>query len=599
MTPKNARQSHRGHFLLILIEFLLIRYSGAQQPQNPLIGVWGNETTFEGSAGSPVTLSHHGARWSAEVGGMHITFIPAGDTVQFTLPENKGKFQGTISSDSAFIEGYWIQPKRLSEGVETKPAEPSPELSYASPIILHATGRDIWSGSIEPLEDRISLYISINQKTDGSVSGFIRNPEFNIGAGRPFRVERSGAKIHFADNNDSSDHFTMDFDSAGHTLKLQIFNPRKILMLTRRNHGNAPGFYPRKQPFTGYHYRAPDADSDGWHVGSLQEVGMDSAIIESLVCHILDTEPSSPSTAYIHSLLIARHGRLVLEEYFCGFSRDRVHDTRSVAKSFNAALIGAARLRGIPLTPRTRLQDYFPEVRTSAHADHRKSQLELRHLMTMTSGLATDDNDDASPGNEGIMQQQDTQPDWYRYFLDLPVLHDAGTVYAYSSATANMVGGVIERAAKVWLPEFFNRSIAKPLQFKTFYFPLSPTGEGYMGGGMYLRPRDMLKLGQLFLSGGSWNGTQVIRREWTEVATRADSTVNAPAEGYHWHLNTLTAGNHQWREYEANGNGGQLIIVLPELDVVVGFIAGNYNNYGTWSKFRTELTPRYIIPACR
>lgn len=108
------------------------------------------------------------------------------------------------------------------------------------------------------------------------------------------------------------------------------------------------------------------------------------------------------------------------------------------------------------------------------------------HLMTHSSGLACDDDDAASPGNEGTMQSQTRQPDWWKYMLDLPVSNNPGSHYAYCSGGMNLVGAGLTAGTKTWLPELFDRTIARPLQFGRYYYNLMPTHEGYTGGGVFM-----------------------------------------------------------------------------------------------------------------
>ena len=192
--------------------------------------------------------------------------------------------------------------------------------------------------------------------------------------------------------------------------------------------------------------------------------------------------------------------------------------------------------------------------------------------MAHTSGLACDDNDDRSPGNEGTMQSQTRQPDWWKYTLDLPMAYDPGTHYAYCSAGMNLVGAAITRATGTWLPEWFDRTVARPLQFGTYYWNLMPNGEGYLGGGAFVRPRDLLKLGQAYLDDGVWNGRRIVDASWVSASTAPHPPVGEAAssvDGYAWHLGTVQAGNRGYQEYSANGNGGQMLVVIPELDTTI------------------------------
>jgi CubicO group peptidase (beta-lactamase class C family) len=125
---------------------------------------------------------------------------------------------------------------------------------------------------------------------------------------------------------------------------------------------------------------------------------------------------------------------------------------------------------------------------------------------------------------------------------------------------------------------------------------LTPTGEGYGGGGLYLRPRDLLKLGQTYLDSGVWQGHRVVSPAWVRQST-ARQIVTGPEswDGYGWHLNILHAPGHDYQDYEATGNGGQLLIVVPDLDLAIVFTAANYNRYPIWRNFRDVITAREII----
>jgi CubicO group peptidase (beta-lactamase class C family) len=211
------------------------------------------------------------------------------------------------------------------------------------------------------------------------------------------------------------------------------------------------------------------------------------------------------------------------------------------------------------------------------------------------------------------LQTQRAQPDYWQYMLDLPMVHDPGSRYAYCSGGTNLVGGALTRATATWLPDLFDRTMARPLQFGRYYYNLTPTLDGYLGGGVFMRPRDLLKVGQVYLNGGVWHGRRLVDSSWvtrstsrqmeiSEATTGLDSTqfpefYNKAWDGYAWHLSELHSGERTYREYEASGNGGQLLMVVPELDLVVVFTAGNYMYGGVWQRFRDVLLANVIIPA--
>jgi CubicO group peptidase (beta-lactamase class C family) len=250
-----------------------------------------------------------------------------------------------------------------------------------------------------------------------------------------------------------------------------------------------------------------------------------------------------------------------------------------------------------------------------ANPDPRKGAITLAHLMTHTPGLACDDNDEHSPGAEGTMQAQTAQPNWWKYTLDLPTAHDPGTRYAYCSANPNLLGAALTVTTHTWLPELFDRTVAGPLQFSRYYWNLMPTGEGYLGGGAFIRPRDLLKVGQAYLDGGVWHGRRIVDSAWVALSTAPHAEVSPEttglsaedfgnfygrgADGYLWHLGTLDAGGRTYRTYAASGNGGQLVIVIPEAEMVAVFTGANYGQGGIWGRWGQEILGREVIPSMR
>ena len=245
--------------------------------------------------------------------------------------------------------------------------------------------------------------------------------------------------------------------------------------------------------------------------------------------------------------------------------------------------------------------------------DARKLRITLAHLLTHTAGLACNDNDDASPGNEGRLQTQSAQRDWWKYTLDLPMAHEPGTRYAYCSANINLAGGVLSTLTHAWLPELFRGAIAEPLQFGEWHWNLQPTGEGYLGGGAFLLPRDLLKIGQVYLDDGRWNRRYIVPRGWAGLSTASriritpETTGMAPdefseayfegADGLAWHLNPIHAGDRTIAAYAATGNGGQLLVVIPEYELTAVFTGGNYLQGGIWFRWPDQYIGGHIIPA--
>lgn len=506
----------------------------------------------------------------------------------FDLPDRKGGFRGYIDTDSHRIIGHWIQPVGVFLNNQ-----------YATPVSLVQSDRESWKGNVVPLDDHLTVFMMIQKKADGSIGAFWRNPEFNLGMGRPFQVRRDGREVVLVNLRKETEELKGTYDDQTDHLLINLPGYDTTLDFSRRDRENAKGFYPRTAALDHFVPQQPVARKDGWSTASLEEVRLDPKPITALIERMLRTETLDYTTPYVHSLLIARHGKLVLEEYFYGFNWSLPHDTRSGGKTLGSSLIGIAMSQDVKLELQTPVLFLFPEYKEIANLDERKKRMTVESLLTMTSGLAGDDNEDTSPGSEDHMQNQQSQPDWYKYALDLRMANEPGGEKAvYCSPAINLLGGIVRNTTGVWLPEYFYKYFAEPLDIGLYHLNLMPSGDGYVGGGAYLRPRDQLKLGQLYLSGGIWNGKRLLSKSWADSSTRQHSSFDQDHRyGYAWHIRDLTVGGLAYREYSAEGNGGQLVIVIPELDLTVGFTAGNYGNFPTWYKFIQELVPQFIIPA--
>ena len=156
-------------------------------------------------------------------------------------------------------------------------------------------------------------------------------------------------------------------------------------------------------------------------------------------------------------MLLYHRGRMVLEEYFYGYDRDRPHQMRSLTKSVISLLAGAAVDRGLlradePVLARLGYAAY-------ENPDPRKAKVTLNDLLSNQSGFACDDRDRASPGNEVKLYES---ADWARSFADLPVVADPGTVGRYCTGGFIAAGRIVERAAGKPLPVFADEALFAP-----------------------------------------------------------------------------------------------------------------------------------------
>ena len=293
-----------------------------------------------------------------------------------------------------------------------------------------------------------------------------------------------------------------------------------------------------------------------------------------------------------------------MEEYFHGFHRNKAHDTRSASKSLAAVLAGAVIHSGSSLTVKSPVFETIlgssekDGSKSESQPDKRRQNINLEHLISMSSGQDCDDGDSSSKGNESNMQDQQQQLDWYQYTMDLDMVREPGKKAVYCTAGMNLVGAVLTAATGRKLEDLFMELIAKPLQINHYYLNLSPTGQPYLGGGIYWLPRDFMKLGQLMLNKGTWNNQRIVSKEYAEKSISSIFQMQNKGYGYGWWSIKYPYKNRQVTAFFAAGNGGQIVMGIPELELLVAFYAGNYS-HKTLMRIQQEFVPEFILPALK
>ena len=570
----------RAALLCLLLLSLPVHASAPPE----LVGLWGNETVSGPLLAGTITVDGRQTPWRASLGGLDVAVERDGDAVSFAMPGGQGHFRGKLVDGG--ISGFWIQPPGLTLAS-----------SYATPVVL-VHGRDhVWAGQVTPLPDRVTQYLDIRRNPDGSLRAFLSNPEYNLGRGVAYDVHVDKAAVVLTDPKRKGWALNGLFDEETDQLRVD-WQGIAVFPFTRRDRDHALGYYVTTPADASDTYRVPVPVEDGWTTAALGDVGLRPAPMTDLLRHVQTIATPEPGHPQVHGLLVARQGKLVFESYFHGYSREQAHDTRSAGKSFASLLVGMAIDHGAKLSAQTPVLSLFPEYQTLKHVDGAKRAITVGDLMSMSSGFACDDTAEDSPGGEDKMQGQQDERDWYRYTLDLPMVQDPGADKAvYCSAGINLLGGVVRNATGRQLTELFRDWIAGPMQMRGYHLNLTPDDDAYMAGGIQLRPRDMLKLGQLYLDGGVWHGQRLVDSKWIDASVARRTTFGPNHDyGYAWHLHTFRVQNHDYRAYAAEGNGGQFVIVVPELDLVVAITAGSYREFSTWYQLQ-DLVTDYIIPA--
>lgn len=357
-------------------------------------------------------------------------------------------------------------------------------------------------------------------------------------------------------------------------------------------------------------YRVPEQTADGWQTASAASVGMDPGQFEELLGLVARTRGHR-----LHGILVARHGKLVFEEYWPGvdldpttlepvekeFDRETLHYVASVSKSVTSALAGIALDQGILGSAHDPLFAYFQEyadLRTDA-----KGPITLQHLLSFTSGLEWSESGygPEDPRNSHYSMFRTADP--VRWLLERPLISAPGVAFAYNSGDTNLLGEVIRRASgTATLVDFARERLFGPLGIQRFEWMRFGAGGTltFASGGVSLRPRDMAKLGQLYLDGGAWQGRQVLSSGWVEASTRMSvpligSYRTLYGYGYNWWLGRSPFRDGRVDYFRAAGWGEQLVYVYPELELVVVLTGGAY--YETLGLDVNHLLEDYILAA--
>ena len=201
--------------------------------------------------------------------------------------------------------------------------------------------------------------------------------------------------------------------------------------------------------------------------------------------------------------------------------------------------------------------------------DARKRALSLEHLLTMQAGW-----DCGFEPNEARLFEMRRSPDWPQFMLDLPMIAEPGTRWAYCSGNCHLLSVIVAQTTGTNALAFARRELFVPLDIDDVVWPADGSGNNHGWGDLQLRPRDLAKLGQLLLQRGRWRNRQVISEGWIEQATRAHvvRTSNNDHYGYFWWVR----GKDYPGMFEAVGRGGQRINVWPAKDLVLVFTGGGF-----------------------
>lgn len=283
---------------------------------------------------------------------------------------------------------------------------------------------------------------------------------------------------------------------------------------------------------------------------------------------------------HVRSVVVARHGYVVFEMYRQGFGRESLLNLASITKSVTGLLTGIAIGRGL-LTLDTRVLDVAPGV--IDNGDPRAAALTVRHLLTMTAGF------DWSDASVSVWRAAADQP---RFPLRTSMNAEPGARFNYDTPASHVLSPLLACATGQPLDDFARDALFKPLGITQFEWERDAQGHAYAGHGLSLSTRDALKLGQLCLRRGAWDGAQVVPADWIE-AMLSPRSAGYPdsfgAYGYLWWIQPVRGFDVPY----AAGSGGQYLHVVRELDLLV-LVTSNHDRLHAENK---QIIRDFVLPA--
>lgn len=339
----------------------------------------------------------------------------------------------------------------------------------------------------------------------------------------------------------------------------------------------------------GYNYREPTADGDGLETGSLQEHFTHPERILDMV-----TETIKGNYPDVHSILIYKNDKLVLEEYFYGYDKNTPHQLRSATKAFIGGIVGIAIDKGYIEDEKEKLLPFFRRTyETIENVDPRKQALTIENFLTYRHGMDCENNNPASEGNEMQMMQSE---DWVKHTLDLPMVATPGVSSSYCSGCPLTLGSLVELATQNDIELLAKENLFHPMGISNYKWTFEPNQSSRITfSQMYITPRDLVKLAKMYKDGGQWDEKQILSEDWVKQTFDMEKG----DYGYFWEHKYFVVNGKQYNSYMASGNGGQKINIWPELDMITVFTGGNYNSYLLYGKSTppNEMIPEYILKA--
>jgi CubicO group peptidase (beta-lactamase class C family) len=299
---------------------------------------------------------------------------------------------------------------------------------------------------------------------------------------------------------------------------------------------------------------------------------------------------------HITSIVVIKHGRILIEEYFNGSGRDSLHDVRSVGKSFASTLTGIAIKEGYLKSEQQSLKDFY-HLKSFKNYSPAKENVTIKELLTMSSAFNGDDSDPQSPGNEENMYPTNN---WVKFVLDLPVdTNKYQGQWHYFTGGAMLIGNILDGLVPGGLDAYAERKLFSRLGISKYQWEYTPQHVANTAGGIRMNSLDFAKFGQLYQNGGAWKNQRVLTQEWVAQSfTKYKEIVDRKGEyyGYLFWNKTYHSKNKKYETFYSSGNGGNEIFVFKDQPLVIVITA---TAYGTAYAHRQAdlIVEEYLLPA--
>jgi CubicO group peptidase (beta-lactamase class C family) len=462
----------------------------------------------------------------------------------------------------------------------------------------------LWQGFTTIDGQEIRTEIELSQTSEGRWAGKLDSRDFGA-LGVPLNVDMTDDTISLTFGSDPffKGRPNNDLGVIEGNLYSAVTGSWYELVLEKDNEAfvrfSQPRFTERGVIQREYFYRSPAESADGWSISSLADEDIDEALITRLIEAVLHGEQGRPE-----AILVARNGKLVLEEYFYGFSRNRIHSIQSATKSVTSLIFGIAIDAGHIGGVGQSVHRFFPEYSGSQWID-RKYPITFDHLLNMSAAV------DWTATNHESITAMYRSGDWIGYVLDRDQVGIPGEVASYNDGLSILLGAAIRNTTGQYVDEFAKETLFANLGISKFRWLSAPDGTRNTSGGLFLSAYDLAKIGQLILDNGMWNGKRVVSQSWIAKTMESqlplsEDTVSATEKsrysvgyGYQWwhqkyHVDATTV-----EAIAGRGYGGQFLGIFPSLNTVIVLNNGEFSDPSERIFDANEIVEKWILPAIR